>query len=86
VIAPDIIVGILSPGNNTKDLKKQNEVYEENGIQEYWIIHPEEKIFLAYSLSLERKYIPSALKTIGDEIITPILPSFVLDLEKVFDY
>lgn len=84
--APDIIVEILSPGNNTKELKTKYEVYEENGVREYWIIHPEEKTFLAYTLNEDGKYIPSALKTIGDEITTPILPGFVLNLEGMFNY
>jgi Uma2 family endonuclease len=82
--APDIIIEILSPGNNTKELKNKYEVYEENGVLEYWIIHPEEKTFLAYTLNNDGKYIPSALKTMGDKITTPVLPGFVLDLEKVF--
>ncbi len=84
--APDIIVEILSPGNNTKELKTKYEVYEENGVREYWIIHPEEKTFLAYTLNEDGKYVPSALKTIGDEIITPILPGFILNLEGMFNY
>lgn len=84
--APDIIVEILSPGNNTKELKYKYEVYEENGVREYWIVHPEEKTFLAYTLNDDGKYIPSALKTIGDEITTPVLPEFILDLEEMFNY
>lgn len=84
--APDIIVEILSPGNNTKELKYKYEVYEENGVREYWIIHPEEKTFLAYILNNNGKYVPSALKTIGDKITTPILPGFVPDLEALFNY
>ena len=84
--APDIIVEILSPGNNTKELKNKYEVYEENGVREYWIIHPEEKTFLAYTLGNDGKYVPSALKTIGDKITTPVLPGFILDLEEVFNY
>lgn len=44
--APDIIVKILSPGNNKKELKNKYEVYEEAGVLEYWIIHPQEKTFL----------------------------------------
>ena len=43
--APDIVIEILSPGNNKKELKNQYEVYEENGVLEYWIIHPQEKRF-----------------------------------------
>lgn len=84
--APDIIVEILSPGNNTKELKNKYEVYEENGVKEYWIVHPEEKTFLAYTLDDKGKYVPSALKTIGDKITTPVLPGFVLDLEEMFNY
>ena len=36
--APDIVVEILLPGNNRKDLKNKFEVYEEAGVSEYWII------------------------------------------------
>ncbi|MFT4095177.1 MAG: Uma2 family endonuclease [Niabella sp.] len=86
VSAPDIIVEILSPGDNIKELKYKYEVYEENGVREYWIIHPEEKTFLTYTLNNEGKYLPSALKTIGDEIVTPILPGFVLNLQELFNY
>jgi len=84
--APDIVVEILSPGNNRKELHDKFEAYEENGIQEYWIIHPEEKTFMAYTLDENGKYKASNLKTMGDEITTPVLPGFVLNLEKAFDY
>lgn len=84
--APDIVVEILSPGNNQKELKDKYEVYEENGVKEYWIIHPEPKTFIAYILNSKGKYEPTLLKTLGDNITTPVLPGFVLDLNKVFDY
>lgn len=84
--APDIVVEILSPGNNSKELKNKYEVYEENGVKEYWIIHPEEKTFLAYILNKKGKYETVGLKTMGDDITTPVLPGFVLKLDEVFDY
>ncbi|MEX0882546.1 MAG: Uma2 family endonuclease, partial [Cyclobacteriaceae bacterium] len=40
--APDLIVEILSPGNNKKELKNKYEVYEESGVKEYWVIQPGE--------------------------------------------
>lgn len=82
--APDIVVEILSPGNNRKELKNKFEVYEESGVEEYWIIHPSEKTFLKYTLNNDGKYVPSRLLTVGDEVTTPVLPGFVLDLEEVF--
>ncbi|WP_413669262.1 Uma2 family endonuclease [Mucilaginibacter sp. Mucisp86] len=81
--APDIVVEILSPGNNKKELQNKYEVYEENGVLEYWIIHPSEKTFLRYSL-VENRYQASRLLTTGDEVTTPILPGFVLKLDELF--
>lgn len=82
--APDIVIEILSKGNNTKELKYKYEVYEESGVKEYWIIQPEEENMMIYTL-VAGKYIPSKLFTTGDEITTPILPGFILNLNELFD-
>jgi len=82
--APDLIIEILSKGNNKKELKNKYEVYEESGVKEYWIIHPEEQTLLVNKL-VYGKYISSRLLTNGDEITTPILPAFTLNLNDVFD-
>lgn len=82
--APDLVVEILSPGNNRKELKNKFEVYEESKVSEYWIIHPEEKTFLKYILDEDGKFQPTYLLTVGDEVITKVLPGFVLDLDYVF--
>lgn len=81
--APDIVVEILSPGNNKKELKNKYEVYEEAGVLEYWIIHPLEKTFMKYTL-LDGLFQPSRLLTMGDEVTTPVLPGFVLSLDELF--
>ena len=41
--APDLIIEILSPGNSKKELSLKYNLYEENGVLEYWIVHPLEK-------------------------------------------
>jgi Uma2 family endonuclease len=82
--APDIVVEILSPGNNKKELQNKYEVYEEAGVLEYWILHPSEKTFLKYTL-VNGAYQASRLLTIGDDVTTPILPGFTLSLEEVFN-
>lgn len=83
--APDIVVEILSPGNNKKELRNKYEIYEEAGVLEYWIFWPESQTFLKYTLDETGKYIPSKVLTLGDEVTTPILPGFILDLEEVFE-
>ncbi|MFO7825354.1 MAG: Uma2 family endonuclease, partial [Cyclobacterium sp.] len=81
--APDLIVEILSPGSNKKELKNKYEVFEESGVQEYWIIHPDEQTVMTYTLTTG-KYIPSRLFTSGDVIESNSIPGYRLDLEYVF--
>jgi Uma2 family endonuclease len=52
-------------------------------VKEYWVIEPESQTMLVYTL-VNGKYQPSKLLTLGDEIVTPILPGFVLNLDEVF--
>ncbi len=81
--APDLVVEILSPGNNKRELKNKFEVYEEAGVKEYWVIHPNEQTLLIYSL-IDGKYQASRFFVSGDEITSACLPGFSLDLEDVF--
>jgi len=83
--APDIVIEILSPGNNKKELIHKYEVYEEAGIKEYWIVSSTDKTFFKYILDEQGKFQPTKLLTIGEEVTTPILPGFVLNLEEVFE-
>jgi Uma2 family endonuclease len=56
--APDLIVEILSPNNSKHDVDTKFKLYEESGVQEYWIVEPSERYVLVYSLQNE-KYIGS---------------------------
>lgn len=81
--APDLIVEVLSPGSNKKELKNKYEVYEESEVQEYWIIHPSEETLVIYNL-IEGKYQPSKLFSHGDIIKSNVIHGFELDLEEFF--
>ena len=83
--APDIVVEILSPGNNKTELLNKYSVYEEFGVKEYWVISPAEKTFLKYALDAKGKYQPSKLFTLSEKVESEILPGFVLDLDEVFE-
>ncbi|MCD6012154.1 MAG: hypothetical protein K0Q79_2016 [Flavipsychrobacter sp.] len=81
--APDIVVEILSPSNNKKELKNKYEVYEESGVKEYWVVMPTEKTMLIYRLT-DGKYVPSRLMVSGDIVTSTILPGFSMDLTDIF--
>jgi Uma2 family endonuclease len=83
--APDIVVEILSPGNNKKELLHKYNIYEEFAVKEYWVISPAEKTFLKYTLHEPGKYQPSKLFTLGEKVRSEVLPGFELDMNEVFD-
>jgi Uma2 family endonuclease len=82
--APDLIMEILSPSNNKKELQNKYEVYEESGVTEYWVVHPYEQTLLVYSLT-EGTYVPSKLFTLGDKVASQCIEGFVLDLDELFE-
>jgi Uma2 family endonuclease len=46
--APDWVIEILSPYTFAKDLREKFDVYEEAGVNEYWVVHPQEQTVLVY--------------------------------------
>ncbi len=81
--APDIVVEVLSPGNNNKELKNKYEVYEAAGVKEYWVVSPQIQSVTLYILK-EGAFQPSRMLTTGDIITSLILPDFSLNLSELF--
>lgn len=81
--APDIVVEVLSPGNNAKELKNKYEVYEEAGVKEYWVVSPQDQTFLVH-INLDGKFQLLPVKTNGDIVTSSLLPGFSLDLTDLF--
>ncbi len=83
--APDIVIEILSPGNNRTELLNKYRVYEEFGVKEYWVVSPVEKTLLKYTLDEHDKYYPSRLYTLSEKVYSVVLPGFELDVDRVFE-
>ena len=81
--APDIVVEILSPGNNKRDLKYKYEIYEEAGVKEYWVLDPVEKSMLCYTLA-DGQFVGSKFLYSGDVFQSHVLSGFSLDLDELF--
>jgi Uma2 family endonuclease len=41
--APDLVMEVLSKGNEKYDLTEKKTVYEESGVKEYWVVDPTTK-------------------------------------------
>lgn len=82
--APNLIIEILSKGNSKKDLLIKFDLYEENGVQEYWIVNPDDKSILIYVLK-EGKYLGSRPYILESEIQSPTFPELKFGVDKIFE-
>jgi Uma2 family endonuclease len=48
--APDLVIELLSPSNAYYDLRYKLDLYEKFGVQEYYIVDPEDNTVMAYRL------------------------------------
>jgi Uma2 family endonuclease len=53
---PDLLIEVLSPGNSDHDTIIKKDLYEKFGVQEYWIVNPDSKETIGYSLK-DNQYI-----------------------------
>jgi len=83
--APDLVIEILSPGNNKKELLYKYKVYEEFGVTEYWIVSLSDQTILKYTLNDAGKYEPSKLFTLSEEVNSHVLQGFVLNVDATFE-
>ena len=81
--APDLIVEILSPGNSKHDADTKFRLYEEAGVQEYWMVEPEEKLVLIYTLQ-NGIYIGLKPFSEGEIINSPSFPELKIEVDAIF--
>ncbi|MEL7143983.1 MAG: Uma2 family endonuclease [Cyanobacteria bacterium J06643_4] len=85
VIAPELMVEVLSSGgkNEDRDKKFKLKLYSLHGVQEYWIVNwrlKEIEIYRRDSGLLKR----AATLLASDTLTSPLLPEFECELSSVF--
>ena len=82
--APDIVVEILSPSNNSVEINNKFDLYEKSGVKEYWIVSPQDNTF-SVCILVEGKYIVSRPMASPKIVTSTVLPDFSLDLKELFE-
>ena len=83
--APDWIIEIVSPGNLKHDTKTKFDLYEEAGVQEYWVVFPGEKTILTYVLDANGRYQIAAEYAEPGPMPVAVLPELAIEWSEVFD-
>ena len=77
--APDWIIEILSPRTAGKDQIVKRQLYEANGVREYWLIQPFDKVVTVYRLGTDGSYgIPDISEMTGKLTVTAV-PGLEID-------
>ena len=84
--APDMIVEILSPSTQKKDINEKFNLYEENGVKEYWIVHPNDKTINVFLLQENGKYDDGVIYERVGKVPVHIFDNYLIDLQDIFDY
>jgi len=81
--APDLVIEILSPATAERDRTIKRTLYARYGVQEYWIVDPEEKTVEVLTLKKEG-YETFGIYKMQDTLTSPLLSGLSINLTKVF--
>lgn len=81
--APDLIIEILSPSNSNKEMKNKFELYEENGVKEYWIVDYVYKTIHIYVLEKD-KYIGLKPLIAEENLESKLFPKLTFKVGDIF--
>jgi Uma2 family endonuclease len=82
--APDLVIEILSPGNSKKEMRTKKQLYEENGIREYWVIDPERETVHQFVLGDSDVYAPPIIYVSEEIVYCSIFEELIVPLDKIF--
>ncbi len=82
--APDLVVEILSKSTAAYDKGIKKEVYEKNGVREYWLVDPRTKTVEVYSY-FNQRYSLSGYFEETDKLKSVALEGFEMELADIFE-
>ncbi len=83
--APDWVIEILSPATSVRDQVQKRDLYELNGVREYWVVHPTEKTLTAYRLDERGDRFQPPVTGLASDLRGPaIFPDLEIDWAPVF--
>ena len=82
-IVPNLVVEILSPATAQKDRTEKKTIYEENGVEEYWLVDTKRREITVHT-SAGKRFGRGKVYTVRDILSSRVLKGFTLRLSEVF--
>jgi Uma2 family endonuclease len=83
--APDWIIEILSKGNSKREMQIKYQLYQEAGVQEYWLVYPEQQAIHQFVLDDNGHYQLRNMYAEDDKAMPTLFPDLAIDLTEVFE-
>jgi Uma2 family endonuclease len=80
---PALVVEVLSPSNAYHDLVHKKNVYEANGVKEYWVVDPMEQTVEVFE-NRNGQFVAIAKARKVGHVQSKLLEGFVFDLSSIF--
>jgi Uma2 family endonuclease len=82
--SPDLIIEIVSKGNTKKELENKFELYQENGVKEYWVVQQGDETVVVFDL-VRGKYQYRKIYSNDGIIPVKVIKGLEIDLKEVFE-
>ncbi len=82
-IVPNLVVEILSPATARRDRTEKKAIYQENGVEEYWLVDTKRQEITVYTL-MGKRFGRGKVHTDRDTTPSRTLKGFTLRLIEVF--
>jgi Uma2 family endonuclease len=82
-VVPNLVVEILSPTTARYDRTEKKVLYEENGVEEYWLVDPGQQEVTVFHL-LGDRYDGGERLTVGETLSSRVLAGFTVEVRPLF--
>lgn len=80
--APGLVIEILSPGTRRRDQTLKRDLFDREGVREYWMVNPDRNEVAIYRRVADGSFRLDAPP--AQTLTTPLLPGWSLSLDRLF--
>ena len=81
--APGLVIEVLSPGTQKRDETLKRNLFDREGVQEYWLVDPSRNQITRYRRAAG-SFVPATTLAAGDTLTTDLLPGWSLSVDQLF--
>jgi len=83
---PDLLIEIVSPSSVPRDTVEKFRIYESYGVNEYWIVFPEQKVIEVFTLE-DGKYVLFCSTELAEDMAkSKVIPNLEIKNKDIFSF